>query len=140
MAAHNFIKALCVTHDCDIICLLETFLDLSISNDDERIKIKGCSLLRADHPSNKKRGGVCMYYKELFSIIKRYYSCTLKECLVTEIIVDKKRVSSCLYVSPCRTQDEFEGFCNDNRRFIYFNTKLSRQWSLHKDNAERLEN
>ena len=93
LAVHNFTKvsllqALSVTHDYDIICLSETFLDSSsISIDDERINV---NLLRADHPSNKKRGGVCMYYKEHLPIIKRDDFCTLKECLVTEIIVDKK--------------------------------------------------
>ena len=95
LAAHNFTKvsllqALSVTHDNDIICVSETFLDSSISNDDERINIKGYNLLRADHPSIKKRGGVCMYYKEHLPIIKRDDFCTLKECLVTDIIVDKK--------------------------------------------------
>ena len=38
----------------------------------------------------KKRGGVCMYYKEHLPIIRRDDSCSLKECLVTEIRVDKK--------------------------------------------------
>ena len=42
------------------------------------------------HPSNKKRGGVCTCYKEHIPIIKRDDLCTLKERLVTEIIVDKK--------------------------------------------------
>ena len=46
LTAHNFTKvsllqALSVKHDYDIICLSETFLDSSISNDDERINIKG---------------------------------------------------------------------------------------------------
>ena len=46
LTAQNFTKvsllqALSVTHDYDIICLSETFLDSSISNDDERINIKG---------------------------------------------------------------------------------------------------
>ena len=59
LAAHNFTKvsllqALPVTHDYDVVCLSETFVDSSISIDDERIHIKGYSLLRADHPSNKK--------------------------------------------------------------------------------------
>ena len=35
----------------------------------------------------KKREGVCMYYKENLSIIKREVLGTLKECLVREIIV-----------------------------------------------------
>ena len=67
------------------------FFDSSISNDDERINIKGYILLRADHPSNKERGGFCVYYKEHFPIIKRDDLCTLKKCLVMEIRVDKKK-------------------------------------------------
>ena len=54
---------------------------------------KGYNFLRADHPSNKKRGGICMYYKVHFLIIKRDDLCTLKECLVTETRVDEKGFS-----------------------------------------------
>ena len=77
------LQALCVTHDYDIIFLLETFLDLSTQNDDERINIKGYNLLQADHPINKKRVGVSMCYKERLPIIKKYDLCTINECLVT---------------------------------------------------------
>ena len=159
LAAHNFIEvsllqALSVTHDYDIICLTETFLDPSISNDDERINIKGYNFLRADHRSTKKRGGVCMYYNEHLPIIKRDDLSTLKECLVTEIRVDKKNFFfSCLYRSPSQTQDEFEELCNDLNLTLSsvndvkatlsvitgdFNVK-SRWWSLDKDNAEGRE-
>ena len=95
MADRNFIKvslpeALAVTHDYDI-CLSESFLDVSVSNEDERIRIEGYNLLQADHPSNKKREVLHrMYYIEHLLIIKRGELYTLKECLVTEIIVDKK--------------------------------------------------
>ena len=63
MASHNFInvsllQALSVTHDYDIICLSETFLNLSVFNKDERISIEGYNLPRADYPINKNRGGV----------------------------------------------------------------------------------
>ena len=59
LAACNFTKvsllqALSVPHDYDITCLLETFLDSSISNDDETINIKGYNPLWADHRSSKK--------------------------------------------------------------------------------------
>ena len=40
----------------------------------------------------KKKGGVCMYYKEHLPVIKRDDLCTLKKCLVTEIIADKKKL------------------------------------------------
>ena len=56
LAVHNFTKVsllqtLSVTHDYDI-SLTETFLDLPILKEDERIIIKGHYLLQADHPSN----------------------------------------------------------------------------------------
>ena len=41
---------------------VETYLDSSIP--DNLIDIKGYNLVRADHPDNIKRGGVCIYYKE----------------------------------------------------------------------------
>ena len=41
----------------------------------------------------QKRWGVFMYYKEDLLLIKKYDLCTLKECLVTEIRVDKKSFS-----------------------------------------------
>ena len=47
-----------------ITCLPETFLDSAILLNDERLYIKGNSMILADHPSNTKRGGVCIYYKE----------------------------------------------------------------------------
>ena len=61
LAAHNFTKvsllqALSVRRDYDIICLSETFLHSSVSNDDGKINIKGYNVLRVDHPSNKKEG------------------------------------------------------------------------------------
>ena len=64
LAVHDFLKvslieACITTHNFDIICLLETFLDSTVSQHDENIMINGYSLLRADHPSNSKRGGVC---------------------------------------------------------------------------------
>ena len=57
LAAHDFVKiplieAFITTHNFDIICLSETFLDSSIDISDPRININGYSLLRADHPSN----------------------------------------------------------------------------------------
>ena len=68
IAAHNFaklvlLKAYNSVHKFDIICLSETYLDSNILPDDSNLKIPGYNLVRSDHPSNKKRGGVCIYYK-----------------------------------------------------------------------------
>ena len=65
IAAHNFtkialLKAYLSVHKMDIVCLSETFLDSSIPIDDDNLQIPGCSSVRADHPSNTKRGGVLL--------------------------------------------------------------------------------
>ena len=57
----------------------------SIQTNDDRISIDGYNLIRADHPSGSKRGGVCVYYKEHISLIKVDDICTLDNYLVTEI-------------------------------------------------------
>ena len=70
LATHYFqkvssIEAFITTHNFDIICLSETFLDsffldsFLVSQYDENIMIKGYSFLIADHPSNSEGGGVC---------------------------------------------------------------------------------
>ena len=47
----------------DVICISETYLDSYTSTVDENLEIVGYTLIRADHPSNTKRGGACIYYK-----------------------------------------------------------------------------
>ena len=46
----------------------------------------------------KKKEGVCAYYKEHLPVIERDDLCTLKECLVTVIIVDKKKFFFRVYI------------------------------------------
>ena len=89
LAAHNFSKvsllqAISVSKNYDLICLSETFLYPSTDSSDERITIERHNLLRADHPSNKERGGVCIYYKEHLPVIKRDDLCNLNDCLILE--------------------------------------------------------
>ena len=56
----SLFQAYVIQHNYDIICLSETFLNSSRS--DTRISIVVYNLIRSDHPSNSKRGGVCIYY------------------------------------------------------------------------------
>ena len=156
LAAHDFIKlplieAYIATNNFDIVCLSETFLDSSIPNDDHRINIAGYSLLRADHPSNTKKGGFCIYYKDFLPLIKKDDITDLKECLVMEIIVDgKKCFFTCLYRSPSQNYNQFSDFCkdfsillnniNDHRLSCSvivgdFNAKCSKWYPLDKNNA-----
>ena len=74
-------------HNFDILCLSKTFLDSTIDLNDENINIDGCSILRADHLSKNKRGGVCIYFKQSLSLISRDDLSTMHEAIVTAISV-----------------------------------------------------
>ena len=76
--------------------------------------IKGYSLLRADHPSNHKRGGVYLYFKQHLPLIRRNDLSILQECLVTEIIVDNEKCFFIyLYISPNQNHEELENFSSN---------------------------
>ena len=107
------LKTYIATPKLDGICLSETYLDSSISNDDDNLEIPGYDLFRADHPSNTKRGGVCIYYRNSLplKILNIQY---LHECINFEIRIGGKlcRFVS-LYRSPSQLQDDFESFANN---------------------------
>ena len=107
-----FLGAYNTVHDFDVICISETFLDSDYSSDDQRLNLQGYVMIRSDHPSDTKRGGVCMYYKEhlAFTREKRYH---ISRCN------NKKGFVTCLYRSPTQTEDEtnifisgFEQICS----------------------------
>ena len=60
---HNFIKVSLLTaynsiHKFDIICLSEMYLNSKTLSNDENLNIQDYNLIRADHLSNTKPGGV----------------------------------------------------------------------------------
>ena len=71
-------------------------------------------LLRADNPSNTKKGSVCIYYEDFLSLVKKDDTTNLKECLLTEITVDNdKCFFTCLYRSSSQNCDQFSDFSKD---------------------------
>ena len=115
ISAHNFTKislltAYVLVHNFDIICLSETYLNSEISTDDKNLEIPGYYLLRADHPSNNKRGGVCIFYRTNLPLRVLNIS-YLSECITFEISIGNKVCRFIhLYRSPSQTQDEFQTF------------------------------
>ena len=104
----SLLSAFISVHKLDIICLSET------SPDDYNLEIPGYNIIRKDHPSNTKRGGVCVYYKNtlLFKIINIKY---VQECITFEITIGRKCCKFiCLYRSPSHTNDEFESFLKNS--------------------------
>ena len=115
ITAHNFakiflLKAYVAIHKFDIICLSETYLDSSINTNNDNLDIDGYNLLRSDHLSNTKRGGVCIYYKNYLPlrVININY---LNECIVFDIKLGDKICSFVVLCrSPTQSSDEFESF------------------------------
>ena len=87
IVTHSFIKvsllkAYITIYNYDVICLSETYLDPYILSNDK--KILGYELIREDHPSNSKLGGVCVSYRNSLplKILDIFY---LQECIVFEL-------------------------------------------------------
>ena len=89
--------------------LVKLFLILQLSQVTKTL-LEGYNLIRSDHPSNTKRGGVCICYKE--SLAVRLVDITsLPECLVCELTMqNKKGYVAVMYRSPSQSSIEFESF------------------------------
>ena len=118
ICAHNFIKLsllrayICI-NKIDIICLSETYLDSSISSDNDNLELPGYNLVRADNPTNTKRGGVCIYFHNCLPL-KVINIQLLNECINFEIRIGGKLCSFlCLYRSPSLTRDIFQTFADN---------------------------
>ena len=104
LTAHNMLKLPSIAaynsiHKYDFICISETYLDSSVQSDDRDISINGYNLIRADLPSNNKRGGVCIYYRESLAVqlVKTNY---LNQCLLCEISFNNEKVTLQSYIDP----------------------------------------
>ena len=121
LPAHNFskltqLKAYISMYKHDFICLSETYLGSSVS--DSLLKIDGYNLVRADHPSDTKRGGVCIYYKE--SIPARVINLSyFEEALLLEMTYhNKKVIVSVIYRSPSQNINEIDSFLSNLEKVV----------------------
>ena len=48
--------------------MAKTYFDSSVQEGDKNIQLDGYNMIRADHPSNAKRGGVCIFYVEILGV------------------------------------------------------------------------
>ena len=98
-------------HKFDVICISEIFLNNIYKDND--LNLTGCSLLRADHSSNSKKGGVCIYYEETLAL-KMISIPYLNESLLCEVTIgSKKCIIGTVYRSPSQNSDEFESFLSN---------------------------
>ena len=114
------IEAFISTHNFDILCLSETFLDSTIDLNNENINIDGNSILRSDHPSNNIHGGFCIYFKQSLPLIRRDDLSTMQEAIVTEISVKNETCffTCTSYRSPSQTHDEFKNFSSEQNLLL----------------------
>ena len=95
---------------------IRNLLDSSIS--DNLIDIEGYKLIRADHPDDIKRGGVCIYYKESLPVRAISLS-SFKEALLLEMCYNKKKVIvSVIYRSPSQNNNDFEVFLSNLEKLL----------------------
>ena len=89
------------------------YLDSSLSRDEKDISVKGYSLVRADHPSNTRRGGVYNYYKQWLRV------CTidipnLEESISCQVAINNETgYVLVVYRHPSQSLDDFENFLLD---------------------------
>ena len=110
MRSLSFLRRITQFIKFDIICLYETYLDSNILLDDSNLEIPGYNLVRSNHPSNKKRGGLCICCKSYlpFRIIDINY---LNDCVRFELMVGDKLCNFiALYTLKSQSQDLFEHF------------------------------
>ena len=111
ISAHNIIKlsilrAYISIHNFDILCLSATYLDSTISSNDSNLIIPGYDLNRADHPSNVKRGVICIYYKNCLPL-KVANIQDLQECINFEMKIEEKL---CNFVALYRSPSHYQQF------------------------------
>ena len=100
-----------ILHKFDIISLS----DSTTPTNDDRLQIPWYTFvhIRCDHPSNPKRGGVCIYYRSYLPL-KVTNIVSLHKCVSFELqIGDKIRNFVALYGSPRQPQDDFEIFADN---------------------------
>ena len=95
------------------ICISGTYLNSSIAEDDDSLQIPGYDLIRSDHPSNNKRGGIAIYYKN-FLPLKLIGVNYIRESTLFQLQIGSKICNFIsLYRSPSQTADNFDSFLDN---------------------------
>ena len=97
-------------HKFYIIHISESYLNSDTSPRDDNLNMPGNNMSRADHPSENRHGGVCIYYKESLPI---KILIMLRECIYFDLKIGSKLCTIVsFYRSPSQSADEFENFLN----------------------------
>ena len=84
------------------------YFDWLILEGDSSFQLDGYKAIRADHPSNKTRGVVCICYKESLSVLELNLT-NLSECIISEVSVQNcKGYIAVIYRSPRQNAEKFD--------------------------------
>ena len=94
VSAHNFRKVSLLRdyisiHKFDVICISETVVNSDTAFDDDNLKIEGYNIVKSDHPSNSRRGGVCIYNNQSLAV-KILDIKYLQEYIVFQVLIANK--------------------------------------------------
>ena len=95
------------------MCILETYFDSSVLDEDGSQQLNVYNLFRADYPSNTKGGGLCIYYKE-FLCVREVKLSDLSQCFIFEVSLRNcKGYIDVVYRSPSQGNAKFEDSLSD---------------------------
>ena len=106
MAAHNYDKLSLFTASNLVICHSETYLNSETLPNDTRLELPGYNLLRSDHPSNNKRGGVCIYYKSTLPL--RILNISMNISTLRSVLPTQFAASSSSIDLPVKSRTSFK--------------------------------
>ena len=92
--------------------------------------MNGYNFIRADQPSNVKKGGVGINYKESIAV-QIMNTNFLSECLLCEVTVNnKKGYIAVLYRSPSQTNTVFNDFLSNFEKLLQELSALNPDFSI----------
>ena len=115
ITSYNFIKNSLLTvynsiYKFGIIFLSETYLNSETLSNDKNLNVLSYNLISAGHPSNSKRGGACIYFKESLPLTLCNIS-YLNECISFDILISNKLCNLIsLFRSHSQSSGEFDNF------------------------------
>ena len=94
----------------DVLCISESSFYSSVLEGERNLQLIGYNMIRADHPSNSKQGGICIFFKEKLAVRVVNLS-NLSECIIYEVLL-------VLHIDPrAKMLLSFKIFCQILKQF-----------------------
>ena len=102
----------------ELICISKKYFDSSILEGDSSFQLDEYKVIRAYHLSNTKRGGACIYYKELLSV-RALNVTNLSECIICEVSIQNCKGQLVLFIDlQAKILPKLKNSCQTSRTFL----------------------